>query len=305
VFVCVTPNGDLDLTLRRTGLAEGWEVEVAPAAECAGGKGHNTARFLAALGHRVTALGFAGGWPGRRLERLLSEADVTPALTPIAAPTRYYVSILDERGVRERSLRQAGPAVTPAECAGLLEAVARHATTAEAVVLAGSLPPGVPEDFYARAIEACGATPVVVDAAGRALAAAVPARPWLVKVNEAEFRSLGEPAGGHIADAVEQAATRAGVASWWVTRGAAGAVASDQGVNLSGRVDGIVARNTNGAGDAFTAGLLHASSLGLALEDRMRWGLALSAAICEQEAPAAPGPERVEHLLSTAIVVRR
>ena len=61
MFVCVTPNGDLDLTLRLSRpfseLQAELELDAELVAETAGGKGHNVARFLAGLGHHRLANG--------------------------------------------------------------------------------------------------------------------------------------------------------------------------------------------------------------------------------------------------------
>jgi 1-phosphofructokinase family hexose kinase len=305
VFVCVTPNGDLDLTIRRLGPGQSAEVDVGLVAECAGGKGHNAARFLSGLGHQVTALGFAGGWAGVRLEALLRLSGVATDLTRIREPSRFYVSVLDEKGVRERSFRQPGPRVTDAEGAALLDSIAAHAGAADVVILGGSLPGGLGEDFYARAVAVCGRTPTVVDCSGPPLTLAVEAQPWMVKINEEEFGSFEAPIGGSLTTAIRRAADRSGVERWWITRGSAGAVALDDGESLAGAIEGVVTRNTSGAGDAFLAGLLHATDLGLPAAGRMAWGLAVAASVCEQEAPLVPDKDRVGQFLARALVEQR
>ena len=302
MFVCVTPNGDLDLTLRRISpsadLAAERELDTELIAETAGGKGHNVARFLAGLGHQATALGFAGGWVGQRMQTLLEGARVTSDLTPIAATSRFFVSVATAQGVRECSYRQAGPSTTAAENDALLESVARHAKGATLVLLGGSLPRGAPVDLYARAVALASTTPVVVDCSGPTLAAALEARPWLVKVNRAELATLVPRArDDQLAEELASLASRYGVSRWWITLGADGAIAWEDGKVARGTLPDVKVRNTSGAGDAFLAGLLHAGVLGEGLPRRLAWALAMAGAICEQPAPCSPQRSRIDHFL--------
>lgn len=301
MIITVTPNGSVDLVLRAVGPPTDEEQEVVPLAETAGGKGHNVARFLAAAGHRVTALGFAGGWVGDRLAALLQEGGVTPALTAIDGTTRRYTTVLSEASTR-LSYHMAGPRVTDADCQRLLAAVAAAAPDARLVILAGSLPPGGPADLYAAIIEAVGGTPVVLDSSGAALAAGVGAAPWMVKVNQAELTALDvrppESSAPLTAwsEVLRSLAARTAVPRWWVTLGAAGSV---------GWVDGDVVRapgarvrvvNTTGAGDAFLAGLLDAHLRGASNEEAASSATAWAAAVCEQDAPIPPPAERIAAL---------
>jgi 1-phosphofructokinase family hexose kinase len=303
MFVCVTPNGDLDLTLRlshqSSELQAERELDTELVAETAGGKGHNVARFLTGLGHETSALGFAGGWVGERIATLLKSAQVMADLTPIAGTSRFFVSVTTADGVRERSYRQAGPSTTSAEQEALLASIALHANGARAVLLGGSLPTRTPPDFYARAISVAAPTPVVVDCSGLALARALEARPWLVKVNLEELATIvpGLREEG-LVYALEALAHRYGVSSWWVTLGPNGALAWEDGAVARGRLTNIEVKNTSGAGDAFLAGLLHAAALGGDIKCRLSWALALAAAICEQLAPLMPQPSRIDDLLS-------
>ena len=121
---------------------------------------------------------------------------------------------------------------------------------------------GTPSDFYARAVSAAAPTRVVIDCSGPALARALEARPWLVKVNLEELATIspGVREDG-LADELEALAYRYGVLRWWITLGPNGALAWEDGLVARGRLSDIEVRNTSGAGDAFLAGLLHAGDL--------------------------------------------
>jgi len=301
LIITVTPNGSVDFVLRTVSPPNHDEQEVIPVAETAGGKGHNVARFLAAAGHVVTALGFAGGPVGERLTELLGEAGVATALTATQGTTRRYTTVLGAAPAR-LSYHMAGPKVTQEECRRLLAAVAAAASDARMVILAGSLPPGAPADLWAAIIDAAGDRPVVLDSSGSALVAGVGAAPWMVKVNRAELAALDvvppESSASRTAwsDALRPLADRSAVRRWWVTLGPTGSI---------GWVDGKVIRtpgarvrviNTTGAGDAFLAGWLDAHLRGASDETAASRATAWAAAVCEQDAPIPPTAVRVEEL---------
>ena len=67
------------------------------------------------------------------------------------------------------------------------------------LVLAGSLPGGLPSDTYRRILDRLAGRGIqaAVDTAGEALAAVLPARPFLIKPNHCELTALVGPASDH------------------------------------------------------------------------------------------------------------
>src|SRR5512146_853471 len=107
-----------------------------------GGKGLNVARTLHALGADVLLMGLAGGDAGRIVEAALRRAGVPADLTPISRPTRHTFTVVDGAGTAA-CFNEAGPEVTPHEFHSFQMAYQQALTAAEAVVLSGSLPPGL------------------------------------------------------------------------------------------------------------------------------------------------------------------
>ena len=302
-IVTVTPNGSVDLVLRRVGPSTREEQRVDIVAETAGGKGHNVARFLAAAGHPVTACGFAGGWTGSALRALLEESGVRPRLTTIAGQTRRYTTLIGDGSAR-LSYRAAGPEVDAAEVGRLVEEVGAAADKAATVVLAGSVPPGAPTDLFETIARVVGPARVVLDSSGAALMAGIQARPAMVKVNRDELRVFGEPPSETLDPAawdpfLEGLGAQTGIAAWWVTLGAAGAVGRVNGRTIAVAAPPIAAVNTTGAGDAFLAGLLHAGLDGASPDRAAAVGVAWASAVCEQDAPWPPDASRIGTLLET------
>jgi 6-phosphofructokinase 2 len=151
------------------------------------------------------------------------------------------------------------------------------------VVASGSLPAGVPEDFYghlARAAQAAGSK-AVVDAPGWLLKPAIEAGLYLIKPNLREFQTL---AGIESADPTELiAAARALIDRYPVelialSMGCDGALLV--GRDLAWRAEGlpIAPASVSGAGDSFLGAMLWSLIRHDSLPTALRFGVAAGSA---------------------------
>lgn len=250
-----------------------------------GGKGLNVARTLHALGVDVLVTGLAGGITGAAVTAALGELGVRAGFTPVAGETRRTFTVVDER--REAvAFHEPGPAVGAAEFAAFLDNYRGALAGADAVVLSGSLPLGLPHSTYATLTEMASGLPVVLDAHGEALRLGAAAGPAVVKPNQAELEALtGRPltieadlmaaarglrgAGAH-SDRGDQAVV--------VTLGRDGLLAVTGDGCWRARPPAAVAGNATGAGDAVAAALAHGLVLGRPWDERLRHAVALGAA---------------------------
>jgi tagatose 6-phosphate kinase len=224
--------------------------------EQAGGKALNVARVLRTLGFEVVVTGLAGpGLAG------------TEAFVEIAAATRRTVTVVDSSAGDATGFWEPGPSVSAAEWSSFSREFARLAGEADAVVLAGSLPPGVPDDAYARL--AASGVPVVLDADGPALLHGLAARPAIVKPNAAELSRAGGDAAALLA---------AGAESVVVSHGPEGLEALTPEGAWRAHPPEPVSGNPTGAGDATVAALTAGLVTGQPWPDRLRHAVALSAA---------------------------
>jgi tagatose 6-phosphate kinase len=256
VIVTLTLNAALDMTYRiEGGLAIGKTNRVHLVAAHVGGKGTNVARVLHSLGEDVMATGLLGGCTGARIRSLLDADGVRHQFETIADESRRTTAVADDFGATR--LWEPGPLVTDDEWHAFLEAFTHTLRHARTVVLAGSLPPGVPIDAYAQLIGVARDVGVytILDADGTALRHGIGARPDLVKPNAAELVGLtGEPVDG-VAQGTraarsrcrwvrQRSSPRSAMLAWsWSTPTARG---------TCGRRNGSSA-NPMGAGDACTA----------------------------------------------------
>jgi tagatose 6-phosphate kinase len=276
MIVTVTLNLALDVTYRVPRLEPGATHRVS-VDQRAGGKGVNVARVIRALGVDAVVCGFAGCGTGRLALADLEAAGIAARTTAIAAESRRTVAVVDTEAGEATGFWEPGPAVTDAEWAALLRDVDEELARARALVLSGSLPPGVPPDAYAvlGARAARSGVPVVLDADGDALRLGLSGRPEVVKPNREELASVAGTA-----DVREGAARLRGLGARSVVAslGAEGLLAMTEEGCWRARPAQPAAGNPTGAGDAAVAALALGLVRGSTWPDRLAEAVALSAA---------------------------
>jgi tagatose 6-phosphate kinase len=290
VVVCLNPALDITYDVPAvdwSGVNRPTAVHVRP-----GGKGLNVARTLRALGADVLVLGLAGGSTGTGVAAALGELGVPGAFTRIGGETRRTFTVVDGRGGGAALFNEAGPAVAEDEFGEFRVQYEKSLAECAAVVLAGSLPPGLPAGSYATliALAAAAGVPAVLDAHGEALLWGAAAGPAIVKPNLAELAALAGPplstARGADEAAVAAAAgglRAAGAQAVVASLGAEGLLAVTEDGRWRARPPRAVPGNATGAGDAVTAGLALGLVLGRSWDERLRHAVALGTA-----AAAAP-----------------
>lgn len=264
-----------------------------------GGGGVNVSRVVKELGGQTLALILAGGVTGRFLEELLDGEGVSRRSIHISGQTRISHTVLDQSNQLEYRFVAQGPEIAPAECEAALDALRQ----AEGwIVASGSLPAGVPHDFYARAatIAAEKSYPFVLDTSGEALRKAVEQGGiHLAKPSLGEFETLiGRKLQG--AEDQERAAmelVRSGrIRILAVTLGRDGALlATERGVLRLPALD-VVVKGAVGAGDSFLAAMTLALARGRQADDAFAWGVAAGAAAVSNAGTAHPRREEVIRL---------
>jgi tagatose 6-phosphate kinase len=262
-----------------------------------GGKGLNVARTLHALGVDVLVLGLAGGITGAGVEAALRERCVPAALTPVAGETRRTFSVVDDR--RVTAFYEPGPTVGEEEFAGFRRGYEQALAGAAAVVLSGSLPPGLEPATYATLIQAAG-IPAVLDTHGEALRLGAAAGAAIVKPNLAELESLTGHELPTPDEVIAAAGQLRGAQAVVVTLGPDGLLAATGDGCWRARAPAAGPGNATGAGDAVAAALVHGLVLGRPWDERLRHAAALGAATAA--APVAGEFRRQDYLGALAAV---
>jgi 6-phosphofructokinase 2 len=295
-ILTVAVNPALDLSTRVERMLANRKLRCAGAHVEPGGGGINVSRVIRSFGGTSTAFVALGGPTGHALRELMGEEGLDVVEFPITEHTRQNVTVDETARERQYRLVLQGPRWSAKEVNAALARIERLAKDHDYVVATGSLPPGVPVDFYARIariVRKQGGR-MILDTSGPPLQEALEAGVYLVKPNHIEFRDL---AGTRNTDWKTMARVgrrlqeRGKAEIMVVTRGDLGALAilptNDQRGSAwrlqspKGKVVSLV-----GAGDSLIGAFVLAMARGKPLLEASRLGVAAASAAVE-----APGSE--------------
>jgi 1-phosphofructokinase family hexose kinase len=212
-----------------------------------------------------------------------------------AAETRVCTTILDRSTGETTELVENAPPITPEEVARFQQAFAHEAASADAVVLTGSLPPGVSPRLYLDLLRNTESQ-AVLDIRGPELLAALECQPFCVKPNRAELamtvgRLLENDEDLH---AAMHELNRRGARWVVVTQGAGPVWVSHERIlyRLTHPLIGDVV-NPIGSGDCLAAGIASRLALGQDMLDVIAFGVACASANVMQLLPARLDMARV------------
>jgi len=271
-----------------------------------GGKGFNVSRMLNAMDVGSTALGFIGGHVGRFLEKGMESLGIDTDFVHIEQDTRTTTTIVETKGHDHYKVNESGPPILESELDALIHKVKLLVRPGDWWVLAGSLPPRVPVNFYQTLIgiiQSAGAK-AILDASGKALLSGVKARPYLIKPNVFEAGTLTGLSGKSMQDRLNMLTSihTSGIALILISAGKEASIFSDGANTWVAHPPVIEEANPTGAGDAMLAGLLYGLVNGLPRSDSFAWGLAAGSAAASKTGTRMPSMEAVTSLKETITV---
>ena len=275
-------NPAIDRTITVDRLAFEDRAYIRSSHDSPGGRGINASCVIHAFGGKTLAIAPSGGAEGKRLSKFLQGCGFEVALVSIRHEIRTNLTITDRQGVTA-SLNEAGPKLS-AEEYGAVEALVRQRLgPARWLLLCGSLPPGVPTDFYGRLIEAARASGAssLLDTDGPALREGLEAGPSVVAPNQHEAERLLSRALLSRSQFLDAAAgiQRMGAGATILSLGSRGAIGAKSGGSLMEalppRVDAVC---PIGAGDALAAAFTWSMTNSDDFADALRWGVAAGTA---------------------------
>lgn len=247
-----------------------------------GGGGINIARAVHLLGGDALAVFPVGGMSGEMLCHLLEAEKVPHTAVPIAGITRESLAIVERQSGNQYRFLLPGPPIGVRDQERCLDALAAHVAGASYLVASGSLPPGVPADFYARVARLARDENLrfVLDTSGPALCGAGNGI-FLLKTS---LRELEQLTGAAIrSEGEEESAARAVIAKGRaeilvVSLGARGALlATSEGIRRFAAIE-VAALGSVGAGDSMVAGVVLCLARHWMLTEAVRFGMAAGAA---------------------------
>ena len=281
VTLCMNPA--LDITTSTEVVRATDKLRCAAARYDPGGGGINVAHVAQVLGAAATAVFPAGGPAGELVDKLLVAEGLTTHRITIGGSTRESFTIDELSTERQYRFVLPGPELTLSEQTDCLLQLRRAAASAAIVVASGTLPPGVPEDFYQQVANVCAdlGAMFLLDSSGGGLthvnSGVFLIKPSLRELREAVGRAL--TTDSEQLEAAREIIQRGAARYVLVSRGAEGALlASRDGGQLFAPVP-VPPGSGVGAGDAMVAGVAVGLTRGWPLTKAVRLGIAAGAAM--------------------------
>ncbi len=309
MIVTVTPNPSIDRTVTLPArLVRGAVHRVQSVSTEPGGKGVNVARALTLAGLDTLAILPAGGRDP--ILSALQSCGVPFYAVPVDGAVRTNLTITESDGTTTK-INEPGAVIDEAALAALTTAILDRAESARWVVLSGSLPPGMPDSWYADVVARLQSfdCKVAVDTSDAPLAALAAefgrAAPDLIKPNAEELAGLAGVAAEHLEAALAQgdpdpvvAAARQlidrGAHTVLATLGPAGAVLVDETGSWLATPPPIKPKSTVGAGDSSLAGYVRADVAGAQPPQRLQMAVAYGSGAAALPGSALPSPAQID-----------
>lgn len=266
-----------------------------------GGGAVNVSRAIKKLGGESLLLYPAGGITGKRLEELLDAEGLHHRSFYTQGATRENLIILEESTGQQYRFGMPGPKLTQDEREYFLQEVASLEPAPEYLVASGSLPPGVPADFYARVArlgKQKGAK-VIVDVSGEALSAALEEGVFLIKPNIREFRDLVGTEikeESQIKTAAQEMVANGRCEVLVISLGTAGALVVSKEFTEHILPPTVPIISKVGAGDSMVAGIVLSLARGNSLREAVLFGVATGTAAVMTPGTELCGREDAERL---------
>jgi 6-phosphofructokinase 2 len=308
-IVTLTPNPAIDLSTSIDRVVPMRKLRCTAQRRDPGGGGVNVARVVKRFGGDVDAVFPIGGMTGQLLRRLVEDERIPNRVIEVDAETREDVSVTELSTGNQYRFVLPGMPLRESEWRRCLDVLAATQPPPKFIVGSGSLPPGVPNDFYAQAAgiaRSLGAK-FILDTSGAPLVAALQHGVYLIKPNLREMRDL---AGMELVNqddwiiAAREYINAGKVEIVALSLGHLGALLVTRDQALRSPALPIKPVSAVGAGDSFLGALVFSLAKGDSLADAFRLGVAAGSAALIHEGTELCQPDDVRRLLAMVTIER-
>lgn len=300
-IVTLTPNPAIDLSTAIDHVVPIAKLRCTAARRDPGGGGINVARVVKRLGGDVEAIFTIGGFTGQLLRRLVADEGIPNRVIEVEAETREDFSVTETITKNQYRFLLPGLPLRRTEWPQCLDALAASVPPPKFVVGSGSLPPGVPDDFYEQAADIAAklGAKFVLDTSGAPLVAALNRGVYMIKPN---LREMCELTATNLAGerdwitAARHLITASKTEIVALSLGHLGALLVTRDEALRAPALPIKPLSAVGAGDSFLAAIVFSLARGNSLADAFRLGVAAGAAALIHEGTALSEPADVDRL---------
>lgn len=278
MILTVTLNPSVDINYKLEKLKLNDVNRVNDYSKTAGGKGLNVARVLTDFGEKTGATGFLGGTLGQFISNKLVEEGIQDRFYKINKESRNCIAIIHDTR-KQTEILESGPEIETSEANHFLEHFDRLANEADIITISGSLPGGLPDDFYVKLIELCQSNgkKVILDTSGKSLKNVLISshKPFAIKPNLDELKNMilntnVDDADTHFIVRALQDDLFNGIECVLVSKGSEGAVVKWGDKYYEVDIPKVKAVNPVGSGDATVAGLAKALSQDMAVKEALK-----------------------------------
>ncbi|RNA70454.1 1-phosphofructokinase [Alteribacter keqinensis] len=274
----ITLNPSADYLMQLPELKPGETNRAVSSDLVSGGKGINVAEVLTNFKEPVTAMGFLAGFTGSFVKNEVGRKGIHSDFIFTEGLTRINVKI---KAGEETEINGQGPVISEGEIA-LLKQKLSNLTEEDLLVLSGSVPAGVPAEFYKEVVEQVlkSGAKTVLDTSGEPLKKGIEANPFLIKPNKAELSALYDQPVNDLDAAITlgKKAVEDGAENVLLSLGAEGALLINKDECFTAKAPKGKLINSVGAGDSMVAGFLYAYANKVDLKGCFQYSVAAGSA---------------------------
>lgn len=297
----ITLNPSVDISTETDEVIIDEKTRCTQPAHDPGGGGINVARVLSRLGIDAEALFIAGGYTGDKLIHMLEEESIHCHVIRSPQLTRQNIAIIDNSIGKQ--YRFVLPGLVPADriWQEALNYIGDHISDFDYIVGSGSLPDGVPIDFYSRLakIATDNGKKFVLDTSASALMNGIQNGAFFIKPNSEEFENLKELYGVADDKALLEKLFSKGIQNVIQTFGMEKTVLHTPEKSFSFKPPAIKTRSAIGAGDSFVGGMIAGLLNGLTIDKAICNGISAAASTLQSDGTDLCKLEEVEAIFNS------
>lgn len=300
MILTLTLNPALDIYSRVDKIVPEEKLRCEKAKTDPGGGGVNVSRVIKRLGGESTAVYTHGGYTGEIFKSLLELEGITQDTVEIANALRQNISVTDISSGELYRFGFPGPHLSETEYNDVLTKLNLY-KKANFWVASGSLPPGVPNDFYSRMAAKARENEVkfVLDTSGKAYSGILEEGAFLLKPNMNELEDL---VGQKVRDEKDRKELLLDVLGKYpvevivLSLGPKGALLATAGKVKHYPAPSVEHVSSIGAGDSMVAGIVYSLSMDMEIEKAVLYGLSCGSATIKSPGTELLQKEDVESL---------
>ncbi len=282
MVITLTLNPALDKTVEIENFKLGEVNRIKSMRLDGGGKGINVSKVLKTMNQESVAMGILGGNNGNIIKNYVEELSISTDFVFTNGETRTNLKIIDTINNTNTDINESGFLVDEQTINKVIDKLKTTIKQDDILVLAGSIPNGIPKNIYYTLTNICkekGAK-VFLDVDGEMFREGIKAIPYLIKPNINELEQYFNKKLTTKEEIINECKQfiEMGIKKVVVSLGCDGALFITENKTIHALGIKVKVKSTVGAGDSMVASLVLSEIKGDSLEDAVVMAIATSAA---------------------------